>query len=156
MTSHSSNSTSDSNSAFTTYGYNTFNSDHVENPNTTTLLTTKSRPVSYTITIENPCSENMKRKQLRTCAKCILNTNAVILGIVGLIGIISSLFTYFSETGFNDQFMILLIFGLSLLIFSILTCVSVSKFGMTMGLCSCGGLLIITLFTILTSYNSSF
>ena len=61
----------------------------------------------------------MKRKQLRTCAKCILNTNATILGVVGLIAIIFSSFTYFSETGFNDQFMILLIFGLSLLIFSI-------------------------------------
>jgi hypothetical protein len=145
LSSHSdTSSSSSSNSTFTTYGYDTSNSyvspSKSESPST-----------PYTITIGNSGGENMKRKQVRTCAKCVLNLNASILGIIGLIAIISSSYTYFSEIGFDNQFVILLVFGLSILLFSVLTCISVSRFGMTVGLCSCGGLLIITLFTILTS-----
>lgn len=145
LSSHSdTSSSSSSNSAFATYGYGT--SDSYVSPSKS-----ESPSTPYTITIGNLGGEHMKRKQTRTCAKCVLNSNASILGTIGLVAIISSSYTYFSEIGFDNQFTILLVFGLSMLVFSVLTCISVSKFGMTIGLCSCGGLFIITLFTLLTS-----
>lgn len=101
----------------------------------------------YQITIVN---DNFKFKNIHTCVKCILNTNSIILGLFGLLTIITSYFIYTFISELNNEFIILLTIGVSAFIFSILTCISVTKISKTYGIC------IITLFTIYTSLLSLF
>lgn len=105
----------------------------------------------YKITV-NKNSNFSKTKSVRTFAKCYLNSNSIILGMAGLAVIMTAGYIYiYPEIHLQQYFNILVTIGTCILGFSILTCISVTRFGKTCGCCTVPDVFIISVFTIVNT-----